>query len=115
MLRGDHDVVDPVIVGAVRIACSGRVADDLITGANQMRQMLEVVAEQTHVASRERPSRRRDEGDLIVPKLHIEQLAEVVPIDRLENYLLIALLHDCTCRKMSRACSSLMRLTDGFR
>src|SRR6202011_5459607 len=62
-----------------------------------------------------RPSRRRHEGDLLVPKLHIEQLAEVVSIDRIEDHFLIALLHDCTCRKMSRACSSLMRLTDVIR
>src|SRR5208283_105535 len=77
--------------------------------------MLESVAEQTHVASRKRPSRRADETGLLGPKLQHEQLAVIVPIDRLENDFAIGRLHDCICRKMSRACSSLMRLTDVIR
>src|ERR1035437_4674440 len=115
MLRVDHDVVDPIIVGTGRVACGGRVSDHLACSQDEMRQMLESVAEQTHVASRKRPSRRRDETGLLGPKLHHEQLAVIAPIDRLEGDFEIGRLHDCICTKMSRACSSLMRLTEVIR
>src|SRR5208282_3933895 len=115
MLRVDHDVVHPIIVGTGRVACGGRVSDHLACGDNEMREMLERVAEQTHVASRERPSRRRDETDLLGPRLHREQLVVIAPIDRFENDFEIGRLHDCICTKMSRACSSLMRLTEVIR
>src|SRR5216683_6400745 len=61
----NHDVVDPIVGFARRIADNRREADNLIVGLDNLRRVLEIVAPEFHITSRERPSRTRHPGALL--------------------------------------------------
>ena len=77
----DHDVIDPVLGSGRWVAGDRREADDLTVGVDDPRRVLEIVAEKSHIASRERPSGTRHPRALFGLQFEQHHRARIGAID----------------------------------
>jgi hypothetical protein len=80
-----HNVVNPVLLLTCRIACGGGISNSLLSGIDQMRQMLEFIAEKSDATTREGPCRRGNEPLLLGVEFQAHHLPPIAPVNRFQN------------------------------